>query len=295
MSLRSCLVLATLSLTLLVNARAATPVDREINADSKGTLEVSNIAGSVEIRGSNRRTVHVTGLLGDDVERLDVERSGNRVIVKVVLRERPRSHDETSLTIEAPQANDIDVDVVSASIDVSGIEGEQRLDSVSGSITTQGVASDLILSSVSGAVRAQGQGRAAMTRARAISGGVELKGLAGQVQAETVSGSLDVSIDDIERATLSSISGMVLLRGGLRDDARVELTSTSGSLRLLFTGPAAAEYDLTSFSGPIKSCFGPAVSETRYGPQRSQRFTEGTSDARVHASSMSGGIELCRE
>jgi DUF4097 and DUF4098 domain-containing protein YvlB len=288
-------VLATLLLTPLLSARGATPVDREIDADPKGTLEVSNIAGSVEIRGSNRRNVHVSGMLGDDVERLDVERSGNRVIVRVVIRERQHSHDETSLTIEAPQGNSIDVDAVSASIDVSGIEGEQRLNSVSGSISTQAFANDLTLASVSGSLSAHGQGRAAMTRARSISGGVELKGIAGQVQAETVSGRLAVSVDAIERATLSSISGTVALDGALQDDARVELTSTSGSLRLLFKGRAEAEYDLSSFSGPIKSCFGPAVSETRYGPQRSQRFTEGTSNARVHVSSMSGGIELCRE
>ena len=115
------------------------------------------------------------------------------------------------------------------------------------------------------------------------------------MQAETVSGRLEVSVDDIERATLSSISGTVSLAGALRNDARVEVTSTSGGLRLLFKGPAAAQYDLTSFSGPIKSCFGPAVTEARYGPQRAQRFTEGSSDARVHASTMSGGIDLCRD
>ena len=140
MTLRSWLVLATLSLTPLVDARGATPVDREIDADPNGTLEVGNVAGSVEIRGSNRRNVHVTGQLGDDVERLDVERSGNRVIVRVVLREHSNSRGESSLTIEAPRANDVRVDTVSEHIDVSGIEGEHRLTSVSGSIDSQAVA-----------------------------------------------------------------------------------------------------------------------------------------------------------
>jgi DUF4097 and DUF4098 domain-containing protein YvlB len=295
MTPRFWLTLATLSLTPLSNARGATPVDREIDADPNGALEVRNVAGSIEVRGSNRRNVHVTGLLGDDVERLDVERSGDRVVIRVVLREHTNSREGTMLTIEAPRANDIDVDAVSARIDVSGIEGEQRLASVSGAIVTEAFDSDLYLSSVSGSVTARGKGRAAMTRARAISGSIELDGLAGQVNAEAVSGSLDVSVGDIERATLSSISGTVSLHGALRDDARVELTSTSGNLRMLFKGPAAAEYNLSTFSGPIKSCFGPAITEPRNGPQRSQRFSEGKSEARVHASTMSGGIDLCRD
>ena len=75
----------------------------------------------------------------------------------------------------------------------------------------------------------------------------------------------------------------------------MEVTSTSGRVDLLFKGTAAAEYDLASFSGPIDSCFGPPVIQAPNGPQRKQRFREGTSNARVHANTMSGGIELCRE
>jgi DUF4097 and DUF4098 domain-containing protein YvlB len=115
------------------------------------------------------------------------------------------------------------------------------------------------------------------------------------VQAEAVSGSMEVTADELRRATLSSISGSVSVHGKLADDARVEVTSTSGRVDLIFKGNAAAEYDLASFSGAIKSCFGPPVSEARNGPQRTQRFREGASNARVHANTMSGGIALCKE
>ncbi len=282
--------------TPLVGAFAATPVDREIEADPSGGLEVRNIAGSVEIEGWSRKAVHVSGTLADNVERLDVRAVGEQIVVEVILRDNSRSHDAgTSLKISAPQAHDLEVDTVSANISVRGMEGEQRLRSVSGSIDTAGFTTDVELNSVSGDVTARGGGRQAVTRARAISGTVTLSGIAGQVEAESVSGSVDVTADKLQRATLNSISGRVSVHGALADDARVEVTSTSGHVELRFKGNAAAEYDLTSFSGPIRSCFGPPVVEAPNGPQRKQRFREGTSSARVHANSMSGSIDLCRE
>jgi DUF4097 and DUF4098 domain-containing protein YvlB len=282
----------------LTGAFAATPVDREIDADPNGGLEVRNVAGLVEIEGWNRRSVHVSGTLADDVERLDVRAVDDEIVIEVILRrESSRSRDwaGTSLKINAPQSHDVEVATVSAGIVVRGIEGEQRLSSVSGSIDTQGFMADVDLNSVSGEVTARGTGRETVTRARAISGSVKLERLAGQVQAEVVSGSVDVVADRLERATLSSISGGVSVRGMLADDARVDVTSTSGHIDLLFSGSAAAEYDLASFSGPIRSCFGPPVTEAPNGPQRKQQFREGTSNARVHAHTMSGGIALCRE
>jgi DUF4097 and DUF4098 domain-containing protein YvlB len=289
--------LLVLTAVPFAGAFAATPVDREIDADPSRGLEVRNVAGMVEIEGWNRPSVHVTGTLADNVERLDVRAVGGRIVVEVILLENSRSRDwgGTSLKIETPRSHDIEVDTVSASIAVRGIEGEQRLSSVSGSIDTEGFMADVDLNSVSGQVRGRGMKRDAVTRARAISGSVRLEGLAGQVQAEVVSGSVDVVADQLERATLSSISGTVSVRGTLTDDARVEVTSTSGHVDLLFKGSAAAEYDLASFSGQIRSCFGPPVTQPARGPQRKQQFREGASDAVVRAHTMSGGITLCRE
>jgi hypothetical protein len=115
------------------------------------------------------------------------------------------------------------------------------------------------------------------------------------VQADAVSGTVEVDADLLERTTVNSISGAVSVRGKLGADARVQVTSTSGHVSLVFADDAAAEYDLASFSGSIESCFGPPVEQSRNGPQRRQRFREGATAARVHANTMSGGIELCRQ
>jgi DUF4097 and DUF4098 domain-containing protein YvlB len=295
MKLRLPVAFAAVSLAPLC-AVAATPVDREVDADAKGTLVVRNVSGSIEIEGGNGRTVHVTGTLADDVERLDVLRDGDRVRVEVVLRKNSHSSDDgTSLTISAPQDSRLEVSAVSSSVEVRGIAGEQEISTVSGSIETDAQGSDLTLSSVSGSVTARGRGGSAVTRAHTVSGTVELVGISGEIRAEAVSGSVRVVADQIGRAQLNTISGRASLRGALADDARVELTSTSGTIDMAFSGKAEADYELQSFSGMIKSCFGPPVTESRYGPRHEQRFREGASNARVEAQTMSGRIDLCRE
>jgi DUF4097 and DUF4098 domain-containing protein YvlB len=282
----------------LAAAHAATPFDRALDADARGTVEVHNVAGSVDIKSWDRASVHVAGNLADNVERVDMRREGKRVVVEVVIREgagRSRSSEATDLTIEAPRASALEIGTVSANISVNGIEGEQRLSSVSGSIDAEAFASDMNVSSVSGEVTVHGHGSVALTRANAVSGALRLTDVAGQVEAHAVSGTVDVAADRLDRATLNSVSGRVSLSGALGDHTRAELTTTSGSVSMTFADSAAAEYDLTTFSGAISACFGPPVSEPRNGPQRQHRFREGDSDARVRANSMSGSITLCRK
>jgi DUF4097 and DUF4098 domain-containing protein YvlB len=289
--------LLVIALAPLAAAHGATPFDRTVDADARGTVEVHNISGSVEIQGWDQPSVHVSGSLADNVERVDVRRDRDRVSIEVVMRDesRPRSYEGTRLTIEAPRASTVEVSTVSASIAARAIQGEQRLQSVSGSIDAEAFASDVNVSSVSGLVTVRGHGSAAVTRAHAISGAVHLTDIAGQVEAQAVSGSVEVTANQLDRVTLSSISGRVSLSGALGDHTRADLTTTSGALNMTFAGTAAAEYDLTTFSGTIDPCFGPPVSEPRNGPQRAHRFREGDSDARVRANSMSGSITLCRK
>jgi DUF4097 and DUF4098 domain-containing protein YvlB len=290
---------AILVLAPLGAAFAATPVDRQVPADSNGVVEIRNVAGAIEVVGGNRRDVHVTGTLADNVERLDVEADGGRVTVKVVLLEnwRSRSWDGTELTIEVPQGSELRVDAVSASVDVRGVQGEQRLASVSGRIDVQDVASNLNVSSVSGNVSVRGSERDALTRAKSVSGRVDIDGVDGELYADSISGDVNVEAKSVSRVQLSSISGNVTLRSGLRSDSRVEAQTTSGNLRFVILGDAAGEYDLSSFSGNIRNCFGPpAPGPAAVGPpSRQHRFREGTADARVRANTMSGTIDVCKQ
>jgi DUF4097 and DUF4098 domain-containing protein YvlB len=282
------------AITLPTAVLAQTPVDRRIQVDPGGIVEISNVAGSVEVIAGSQRELVIRGTLADNVERLDVLEEAGRVRVEVVLRENSRSRNDTHLEVEAPPRSELRVKTVSASIDVHGIENEQRLSTVSGTITTEGFDEQIRVESVSGSLTVNGAGRRSRTEAESVSGSLDLQNVAGEVQAKTISGELTVVADTASRADLASVSGAISLRARLDDDSRIAANSTSGAVRLRLVGSAAADYELSTFSGRIENCFGPRAPDTR-GPQHELRFREGTSSARVEIQTMSGGIDVCRE
>jgi DUF4097 and DUF4098 domain-containing protein YvlB len=110
-------------------------VERKVAAEANGEVVISNVSGSIDVRGWDRNEVQVTGHLGDGVERLDVETNGGRVVVKVVLP-RGNSHDgEADIEVSVPKNSSVEVSAVSADVSSRGVLGTQRLKSVSGEVT----------------------------------------------------------------------------------------------------------------------------------------------------------------
>src|SRR3954454_9594534 len=62
---------------------AATPIEQTRPLDPRGTVEVDNVKGRMQVRAWNRNEVHISGTLGDVVEKLVIEGDGDRLLVKV--------------------------------------------------------------------------------------------------------------------------------------------------------------------------------------------------------------------
>jgi DUF4097 and DUF4098 domain-containing protein YvlB len=286
-----------LAAALAASSAQAEPIDRTIVSDPQGELEVNNLAGSIEITGWDRNEVHVTGELQDEAERLDVEKEENRIVVRVVLpQDSGRGFWRGSeLHISAPRGVSVEASSVSADIRVRAIEGEQRLQSVSGNVETRAFERELRLKSVSGNVTVHGDDTRARTQASVVSGNISIDGVGDDVEAQSISGRVRLRARSLQRAELESISGDVDLEAGLADDARINATTTSGRVKLMFNGGTGGDYELSSFSGGIDNCFGPEPAHNGPGSRRELRFSEGDGDARVYVRTMSGSIELCRQ
>jgi DUF4097 and DUF4098 domain-containing protein YvlB len=288
--------IALLVATLPLAALAGTPIDKRATADPTGTVEISNTAGSVMVTGWDRNEVEVTGELGKGTERLDFTKSDMITRIKVVLPNRSHNVDETDLIVKVPAGSQVSINTVSADIGVHAVRGTQRLQSVSGDMRTETSGEDLECRTVSGDVAIAGSGRKGLVSITTVSGNANATRLAGEVNGSTVSGDFTLAVGETTRSRLRSTSGNLTLQGSLAPDARVDIESISGDVRLDLVGKTGADYDVSSFSGEIRPCFGPKPVRTdEYAPGKEWRHQEGNATARVRIKTLSGDVGVCRK
>ncbi len=289
-------VIFCLSVGLSAAAVAGTPIDEKGSADPDGTVEISNISGSIMVDGWNRDEVEVTGTLGKGAERVEFRTRNGNTLIKVIVPKGAWNVAETDLVVKVPHASRLNIVGVSADVETSGIQGVQRLESVSGDVIVREFQNDLEAESVSGDLKIYGNGEDARVRLSSVSGDVEAEEIGGEVTATSVSGDIDIEAKRLNRLEVENTSGEVAFKFQMTNSARVDIETVSGKVTLTLAGERDGEYELSSFSGRIKSCFGPdPVRTSRYAPGTELNFSEGSSDARIRIETLSGSIVLCDE
>jgi DUF4097 and DUF4098 domain-containing protein YvlB len=284
------------ALVMPLAAFAGTPINKRTAADPAGLVEISNTSGSVVVTGWDRNEVEVTGELGKGTERLDFTKGDKVTRVKVVLPKRSYDVDDTNLIVKVPVGSTLSINTVSADVVAQGVHGMQRLQSVSGDMRAEASGEDIECRTVSGDVEINGSGKQGLVSITTVSGDVRANRVAGEVNGSTVSGDFTLGIGEMTRSRLRSTSGDLAVTGQLAADARVDIESISGDVKLELTGPLGAEFEVSSFNGEIRNCFGPKpVRTSEYAPGREWRHKEGSGSARVRIKTLNGDVGVCRK
>lgn len=274
---------------------AGTPIDKRAPADPAGQVEISNVAGSVSVTGWDRNEVEVTGELGEGSERLEFTTSGTLTRVKVVLPNKSWGIEDSTLVVKVPARSSINVNTVSADIEVHSVTGAQRLQSVSANVSTESGAEDVECKTVSGDLRVNGNGQKGMLTLTTVSGDATVTRVSGEVNGSTVSGNFTLGLGELTRSRVRLTSGDLSLAAYLPADGRLDVESISGDVRLDFAPPVNTEFDVSSFSGDIETCFGPKAQRTdEYAPGKELRYAEGKGTGRVRVKTLSGDVSLCK-
>lgn len=287
--------IATLA-SLLALPLAAEEVNEMLDASSDGHVEISNIAGEVEVFGWDRNSVEVTGELGKNVEELVFEREKDRVTIKVRVPRKSSRNIASDLFIKVPERSSIDVGTVSADIEVEDVLGKLRLHTVSGDVSAEGVSQDVSCESVSGDIDIDGAGVDMETRAASVSGDVTLFRVNGEIGVETVSGDLVVDEGAYDRVRAEAVNGDIVFQSALRRGGRLQAETVNGDINVDFVGDVSAEFEIDTFNGSINNCFGPKAERTsKYTPGWELSFVEGDGDGRVVMSTLNGDMRVCKE
>lgn len=298
--MRTPALLRTVTLALLVAGPAARAsdhdADQQVAADPRGTVEVSNFSGKVEVTGWDKPQVNVHAVLPSSETRVDVHTDHGRTTIAVRFPGSWRwgGGGDADLKINIPRGSELDVTSVSADVTSTGVLGTQRLKTVSGRIKAELGPADVEAKTVSGDVTLKGDGKPAHLHVSTISGSIRIEHSAGDVEAITVSGDLNMQVDPGRSVRTRTTSGRTSIQGALARSADLDAQSVSGDIKLHAAPEGGYEYEASTFSGSIRDCFNQQAERTdRYGPGERLNGRRGNGGGHVRLKTMNGSIDLC--
>ncbi|HEX8783595.1 MAG TPA: DUF4097 family beta strand repeat-containing protein [Steroidobacteraceae bacterium] len=276
-----------------VSAASDKVFDRQVPAQPRGVVEISNVSGNIEVSGWDRTEVSVHAELAGGVEGVEVSSEGGHTSIKV---RQPAfyGHGGARLQVKIPKDSELGVSAVSADVSTSGVLGVQRLSTVSGRITAEIAGADVELKTVSGSVQVKGHGQPGRLRASTVSSDVHLEHAGGDIEAGTVNGALIASLDGAHSVRGHTTSGDLRFDGTLAHGATLEAGSISGTLTVRVGADGGFAYEVSSFSGDISDCFNASPERvSKYGPGTRLTGSRGEGMGHVRLKTMSGNVELC--
>jgi hypothetical protein len=250
-------------------------VDDSADLQGDGAVAVEITCGSLHVTAVHGPHVHLTGTMAGGV---GMEGSPGRVEIDATSRDGAGC---VALDLEMPARAGLEVEGQAVDLTVDGLEGSIRVGTLSGFVVLHGAPSSVDVQSVSGAVTLDGaSGRVNVS---SVSGALAVSGVQGEVSAETVSGDIGLRSDTaLPSVAIDSVSGNVDLAIRLLPAGQLEANSHSGAIAVHLPADTDAAFELSTFSGTVKSELGGGKNE----------FTLGAGRGRVEIATFSGGIAL---
>jgi DUF4097 and DUF4098 domain-containing protein YvlB len=126
-----------------------------------------------------------------------------------------------------------------------------------------------------------------------VSGNVQVSDVMGNLQVESISGDVDVNgVSGIVSA--SAVSGNVNVDLKEAGSGNMKFSSVSGDVAVRAPANLAADVEMSTISGSLKTDFQLEVHEPRYGPGRSARGRLGSGAYSLRITTVSGRVSLTR-
>jgi len=274
-----------------VFAWADKPVNEIRAAAPDGTVEVSNIAGLIDVEGWDRAEVELTGTLADSIEKVEFEVIGDHTTIEVKYPKNSKKSAFANLKVMVPSGSAIGVEAVSADITVSWVLGELELESVSGDVEVFGTPAGIEAASVSGDVIVEMA--ADDVELASVSGDVLVREVRGELEAESVSGDISVESGLLAGGSFETVSGNISLEVAL-DRGDIDVESMSGTLTLSVPHSTIADFEIETFTGSIDNRLtgDQATRTSRHTPGSELEFSTGSGGPEVSISSFSGSVTI---
>ncbi|WP_109124196.1 DUF4097 family beta strand repeat-containing protein [Dyella sp. C11] len=279
-------------------ALADTPINLTHSATPNARISISNVKGAVTVSAWDRNQVQVTGRLGDGAKPLAIEGDDSNMTIKVESQGKSgwfnwgsdTSMSSTTLDVRVPKGASLDVDVVSAPMNIDGIDGGSlKVNTVSGKARINARSPSIDADAVSGSIELAGN--ADKVNLQTVSGDILAPNVGGEANLQTVSGRIRVSGGPWRKLNLSTVSGDVQLAGGLAPNGTFDVDSMSGDVQVQVPSNLSAVIKASTFSGDLRSDFG-TVKKVEHGPGSELHATAGAGGAKMNIETFSGDLRI---
>lgn len=282
-------------------ALADTPIHLTHDAAPDAQIVIRNIKGEVRVSGWSQNRVQVDGTLGEGAKPLRISGDARALEIRVEPSgtksnwfgfSSDNEMGPSVLDVHVPHAAALQVHVVSAPVDVAGVDGRSLgVNTVSGRVHLNVRAGAVKVDSVSGDVDLEGSANG--LDVQTVSGDVQAATLNGNLTAQTVSGDLQLRGNALERVNLGTVSGTLQLDAALAPAANWKIDSMSGDVRLALPENTSAQIKADTFSGDLRSDFGkPYGSEHGPGEHLGAKLGNGNGDIVINT--FSGDVHVER-
>lgn len=240
-------------------------------------IEVKGSFANVEVNGSQRKDVHLTGELmvskkNEDDYKIRYEKNGDKLEVWIEKPSRNWSWNSNNkpsvIRLEVPVKTEVEVDNSSGNVKVTYIKADVSLEASSGNIDVSDIegrlnieasSGNIYISNVEGHVASEtSSGRQSLNdingkvKAEASSGNILLTDVKGTLSLKTSSG--DIKLVEVDgNLTAGSTSGDIT-GNDVKLTGSNEFKSTSGSIRMDMTNNMDdVHFDLHATSGSIRA------------------------------------------
>lgn len=262
-------------------------IDTSFTFEKNGAVDLGLVSGDIIVTGWNKPEVKILAT----IETGYFEFSPSPSRVRISARSRRGRMGDQRIEISVPIGTEVKASTVSGNVAVRGTAGRVQASSVSGDLDVRDAVDEIEIHTTSGDLRAEKlRGR---IRANTTSGDLVLDDVNGDLRFHTVSGTLRArgALTGLE---FESVSGDLEFRGDIKNEGTYTAHTHSGDIRLTLPANLAANLDVGTFSGDLRTEFPltlqPGESASRRGRQMQTTINGG--GARITLSTFSGDITI---
>ena len=284
---------ASLAALLLVPAAAQCQSDERQRIDTTfafekgGVVDLGLVSGDITVTGWTKNEVKVIASI--EIGYFEYAFSSSRVQIKA--KSRRNRMGESRIEISVPIGSEVRASTISGDVAVRGTAGMVTATTVSGEVEVRDASDAVEMHAVSGDVR--GEKLRGRIRVNTVSGDVRLDDVAGDLRGKSVSGTLSVR-GALEGLDFESVSGDLEFRGEFRGTGSFSANTHSGDIRMTLPENLAANLDLRTFSGDMRTEFPLTLQPGAQVGRRTREMqtTINGGGARIRLGTFSGDITI---